>query len=246
MSSFVKFYEEKGVFHLELHRKDKKNALNTEMYTALVEALIHAEQDPTVHIILFKGGNNCFCAGNDIADFLNEDAIAPGSPISNLLHMLVDIKKPMIAAVSGPAIGIGTTLLLHCDLVYATNNTVFSLPFVNLGVCAEAGSSYLLRQQIGHVKASELLMFGDAFDSDTALDCGIINEIVPEEEYWSYAIEKAEALAKKPQQSLLATKSLMKTEQEQLHAVIDAEIAQFSKLLKTEEAKAIFKRFLNK
>ncbi len=246
MTELVQSFVNNGVMHLELNRMDKKNSLNSEMYLAMTESIIAAENDPDVRVILFKGGFGCFCAGNDIQDFLDEEVIAPGSPIATFLHLLVDIKKPMIAAVSGPAIGIGTTLLLHCDLVYATDKTVFSLPFVNLGVCAEAGSSYLLAQQVGHIRASELLMFGDSFDAQIAKGYGLINQVVAESDYWDFAIDKAEQLAAKPNDSLLTTKALMKTERATLHEVIDQEIAEFSRLLKTEEAKTIFNKFLKR
>lgn len=246
MSEFVTTYNENNVLHIELNRLDKKNSLNSEMYLALYEALSDANSDDSIKVILFKGGRGCFCAGNDIADFLSEDAIAPGSPISNFLHLLADMNKPMIATVSGPAIGIGTTLLLHCDLVYATDKAIFSLPFVNLSVCAEAGSSYLLSRQIGHARASELILFGDAFNAETALSYGLINEIMDEENYWELAQEKAEAIARKPSQALMVNKALMKADNKMLHQVIDNEIAEFAKLLKTEDAKAIFKKFLQR
>ncbi|WP_251359425.1 enoyl-CoA hydratase-related protein [Kangiella sp. TOML190] len=246
MSELVQGFVKNRVFHLELHRTDKKNALTGEMYQAMTKLLAKAELDPDVTVILFKGGHHSFCAGNDIADFLDESVLDPDGPIATFLHKLADLKKPMIAAVSGPAIGIGTTLLLHCDLVYATNEAVFSMPFVNLGVCAEAGSSYLLSRQIGQLRAAELLLTGDAFNAQRALEYGIINAVVASEDYWQFATEKAEKLAAKPQAALLASRELMKFDREKIHQVIDQEIAEFSRLLKTAEAKAIFKQFLSR
>ena len=216
------------------------------MYQGLTAALQSAAVNDEVKVLFLKGGHDCFCAGNDIADFLDESVLDADGPIATFLHELADVTKPMVAAVSGPAIGIGTTMLLHCDLVYATNNTTFSLPFVNLGVCAEAGSSYLLSQQIGHVRAGELLLMGDVFGADKANEYGLINQIVDADTYWEFAQARAEALAKKPMQALLVNKRLMKPNQDQVHSVIDQEIAEFSKLLKTAEAKAIFKQFLGK
>ncbi|NVK21092.1 MAG: enoyl-CoA hydratase [Kangiellaceae bacterium] len=246
MSELVKTFVEKGVFHIELHRANKKNSLIAEMYLALREALVEAQTNDKVHVILFKGGKNCFCAGNDIADFLNESVLDTDGPIASFLHELADVQKPIIAAVSGPAIGIGTTLLLHCDLVYATEQSVFSLPFVNLGVCAEAGSSYLLSRQIGHVRAAELLLFGEAFDAQKAKTFGLINDIVDSDSYWEFAQQQAEKLAAKPLQALMVNKQLMKPDNELVHQIIEQEIIEFSRLIKTEDAKTIFKKFLSR
>ncbi len=246
MTDLVKSFTNQGVLHIELHRTHKKNALTAEMYLELTSALRTAAKDEEVKVIFLKGGHNCFCAGNDIADFLDESVLDPDGPIATFLHEIASVTKPLVAAVSGPAIGIGTTMLLHCDLVYATENTTFSLPFVNLGVCAEAGSSYLLSQQIGHIRAAELLLTGDAFSSEKANEYGLINQIVDAETYWEFAQARAEALAKKPSHALQVNRQLMKPNQDKVHQVIDQEIAEFSKLLKTPEAKAIFKKFLDK
>lgn len=234
------------VMHIELHRLDKKNALTVEMYIAIEQAFKEAKASDDVKVILFKGGKNCFCAGNDIADFLDDSAFLSDAPIVTFLHELASIDKPIIAAVSGPAVGIGTTLLLHCDLVYATQKTLFSLPFVNLGVSPEAGSSYLLPKQVGRVRSAELLLLGEPFDAQKAKEFGLINEIVDEEHYWDYAQAVAEKLANKPAQALKAAKKLSLQEQEKVHQVIDVEIAEFVKLLKTDDAKAIFKKFLER
>ena len=246
MSHLVRTFIENNVLHIELNRPDKKNSLVAEMYLALTIALQNAASDSEVKVILFKGGKDCFCAGNDIGDFLDESVLDRDGPIASYLHQLVDVTKPMIAAVSGPAIGIGTTMLLHCDLVYATESSVFSLPFVNLGVCAEAGSSYLLAQQIGHVRAAELLLLGKSFDAHKAKEYGIINDIVDTQTYWEFAQSVAEKLASKPHQALMANKQLMKGDGQLIHQVIDKEIVEFSKLLKTPEAKRIFDQFLKR
>ncbi len=246
MTELVKSFVLNKVQHIELNRADKKNALIAEMYWALKQALVDAKNNPEVHVILFKGGENCFCAGNDISDFLDESVLDADGPIATFLHELADVNKPMIAAVSGPAIGIGTTLLLHCDLVFATNKAVFSLPFVNLGVCAEAGSSFLLARQVGHLRAAELILSGNSFDAVKAKEYGIINAIIDENSYWQFAQEQAEVLAQKPLQALMTNKRLMKVDNKKLHQAIDQEITEFSNLLKAEEAKAIFKKFLSR
>lgn len=244
MSQYVNSYEKKSVLHIELNRVDKKNALTSDMYLALANIFSAANQSDSIKVIFFKGADGCFCAGNDIADFLKPETVSEDGNIIKFLYALAENKKPLVAAVSGPAVGIGTTLLLHCDLVYATDKTLFSLPFINLGLCPEAASSYLLPKQIGRLRASELLLLGDSFDAKKALDYGIINEVVDSNGYWQYAETIAEKLAKKPLPALMATKKLMMESPEHIKSVIKKEIKDFSALLETDEAKAIFQSFL--
>lgn len=196
MSEFVSSHIENKVLHIELSRTDKKNALTSEMYTALTKEFAEAKSNSDIHVVLFKGAKDCFCAGNDIADFLEQPVLESGSPVLTFLKELYSFNKPIVAAVSGPAVGIGTTFLLHCDLVYATEQTYFSLPFVDLGLCPEAGSSYLLPRQIGYVRAAELLLLAEPFNAAKAKELGVINDIIDAENYWQFAQEKAEKLAK--------------------------------------------------
>jgi len=234
------------VLHIEFHRNDKKNALTSEMYTTLSQILSKAKKDERVNVVLFKGGKNCFCAGNDISDFLEQPVLDEGTPVLKFLHELSHFDKPMVAAVSGPAVGIGTTLLLHCDLVYATNQTYFSLPFVDLGLCPEAGSSYLLPRQLGYVRAAELLLLAEPFDAKKAKEWGIINDIVDTENYFDIAQEKAEKLANKPAHALRVSRQLIRSNSGLVNKAIEREARSFSELLGSDEAKAIFKKFLEK
>lgn len=246
MSELVTSQLVNNVLHIDFHREDKKNALTSEMYSALTSILAKAKSNDEVNVVLFKGSEGCFCAGNDIADFLQQTVLDEGSPVLKFLQEVSTFDKPMVAAVSGPAVGIGTTLLLHCDLVYATNKTYFSLPFVDLGLCPEAGSSYLLPRQLGYVQAAELLLLAEPFDAAKAKDLGIINDVVDSESYFEVAQEKAEKLARKPAHALRVSRQLLRSNSGLVSKAIEREARSFSELLGSEEAKSIFKKFLEK
>ena len=246
MSELVTSQLVNNVLHIDFHREDKKNALTSEMYSALTSILAKAKSNNEVNVVLFKGSEGCFCAGNDIADFLQQTVLDEGSPVLKFLQEVSTFDKPMVAAVSGPAVGIGTTLLLHCDLVYATNKTYFSLPFVDLGLCPEAGSSYLLPRQLGYVQAAELLLLAEPFDAAKAKDLGIINDVVDSESYFEVAQEKAEKLARKPAHALRVSRQLLRSNSGLVSKAIEREARSFSELLGSEEAKSIFKKFLEK
>ncbi|AOE50389.1 enoyl-CoA hydratase [Kangiella sediminilitoris] len=234
------------VLHIEFNRQDKKNALTTDMYRALSYELASAKRNEDVRVAFFKGSEGCFSAGNDIADFLEQPVLDEGSPILNFLHELANFDKPIVAAASGPAVGIGTTLLLHCDLVYATEKTYFCLPFVDLGLCPEAGSSYLLPRQLGYVRAAELLLLAEPFDGNRAKELGIINDVASPDEYIQVAQEKAEKLAMKPVHALRVSRQLIRSNSGFVSKAIEREARSFSELLGSDEAKAIFKKFLEK
>lgn len=246
MSELVTSQLVNNVLHIDFHREDKKNALTSEMYTALTSILAKAKSTDEVNVVLFKGSEGCFCAGNDIADFLQQTVLDEGSPVLKFLQEVTNFDKPMVAAVSGPAVGIGTTLLLHCDLVYATDQTYFSLPFVDLGLCPEAGSSYLLPRQLGYVQAAELLLLAEPFDAAKAKELGIINDIVDSGSYIEVAQGKAEKLASKPAHALRVSRQLLRSNSGLVSKAIEREARSFSELLGSEEAKAIFKKFLGK
>jgi len=236
-----------GVAHIVINRPEKKNALTAAMYTGLVEAFQQAEAAQSVRVSLIHGTNECFTAGNDLQDFMNSPPTDDSSPTVRFLKTIHAARKPIVAAVAGPAIGIGTTLLLHCDLVYADPNARFQLPFVNLGLCPEAGSSFLLPQIVGHARAAELLLFGEMFSAATALELGLINGVTPEGQVVASATEKAKLLAQRPAASLLLTKELLKKAHFRLVAeTIDDELAHFGGRLKSPEAAEAFRAFFER
>jgi enoyl-CoA hydratase/carnithine racemase len=233
---------EGGVLTLTFNRPDKKNAITTAMYSALAQALEAAYEDDSVRVAVIQGSVEIFTAGNDLADFRNNPpALDEGGsndvPVVHFLNAIRNFPKPLIAAVAGPAVGIGTTLLLHCDMVYAGDNAAFSLPFVNLGLCPEAGASLLLPQLIGYPRAAEKLMLGEAFYAEEALEMGLVNRVVPPHEVHAYAQAQAAKLVAKPMASLRATKVLMKLAQTQLLPVMQAEFKHFGSLLRGPAAK---------
>lgn len=240
-------HAEDGVLTLTLNRPEKKNALNGAMYAALAAALDDAAADEALRVVLVQGQAQVFCAGNDLGDFLNGPELGHEAPVLRFLHALSTFPKPLVAAVAGPAVGVGTTLLLHCDLVYAGDNAVFSLPFVNLGLCPEAASSLLLPKLWGHARAAEALLFGEPFGAEQALEYGLLNRIVPPAELNAFAGLMARKLAAKPRASLIETKRLLKA----AHAPavqqrLAEEIAVFGRMLKEPAAREAFSAFLQK
>jgi enoyl-CoA hydratase/carnithine racemase len=241
MSNEILAHREGGILSLTFNRLDKKNAITTAMYTRLAEELEQAAEDDAVRVAVIQGDVSCFTAGNDLADFLNNPPnMAPDAepaPVVRFLNILRVFPKPIIAAVAGPAVGIGTTLLLHCDLVYAGDNAAFSLPFVNLGLCPEAGSALLLPALVGYPRAAEKLMLGEAFYAEEAVEMGIVNRVLPPQEVNACAQGQAAKLAAKPMASLRATKAVMKMGQVGLKAIMDEELKLFGALLRGPAAK---------
>lgn len=231
--------QQDGLLILTLHRPDKRNAINTEMYLALTEALRQATQDDAVHVVLLQGQSDCFTAGNDLADFVDKSSLSADDPILQFLHSLADFPKPVIAAVAGPAVGIGTTMLLHCDLVYLEDNARLQLPFVELGLVPEFASSLLLPRAVGHLKAAELLLLAEAIDASEALRLGLANRVVAAGELLGLAREQGLKLAAKPPKALQQSKALLKQELKQaVHFVIDLEARAFSQALQGDEAQS--------
>jgi enoyl-CoA hydratase/carnithine racemase len=242
-------HTEAGVLTLTLNRVDKKNALTSAMYAVLADALSAATNDTAVRVVVLQGDARIFSAGNDIADFLHRPPVPAGEmpAVFRFLHGLVDFPKPLVAAVCGPAVGIGTTLLLHCDLVYAGDNAVFSVPFVNLGLCPEAASSLLIPQMFGHHRAAEALLLGEPFMAEAALEVGLVNRVLPPTEANAYAQTVAKKLAAKPTGAVIATKRLMRQAQAPaLHQRMNEEGEIFAKLLASPEARQAFAAFLQK
>jgi len=244
MNEFITSVFEDGVARIGIVRPQKKNALTQAMYAALADALDAAESDVSINAILLHGTDEVFSAGNDMQDFLTHFALDESAPVVRFLHTLADAAKPVVAAVNGAAIGIGTTMLLHCDLVYCGENARFQLPFVNLGVVPEAGSSYLLTAMLGQRHAAELLLLGDRFDAATALHFGIVNGVLPIGETFAHALRAAVALAAKPAQAVRTTKMLMKSHsREAVRQAMQMEAAHFVERLHSPEAQAIIAAF---
>jgi enoyl-CoA hydratase/carnithine racemase len=236
-----------GVMTITLNRVEKKNSITAAMYATMADALVQAEADPTVRAVVFQGHETIFSAGNDIGDFLNAPPATSESPVFRFLRGISTFPKPVLAAVCGPAVGIGTTMLFHCDLVYAGDNAAFSMPFVNLGLCPEAASSYLAPQLMGYGRAAEALLLGEPFMAEAALEMGLISRIVPPAEVAALAQRQAQKLAAKPLSSLLETKRLMKQTQAPMVAARMAEEGQsFGRMLSEPAAREAFGAFMEK
>lgn len=205
----VHLSEEGGVLTLTLARVEQKNALDLAMYSALAEALERAAETPSVRVALLRADGDAFCAGNDLNDFMGNPPTGEDSPVFRFLMALSGFPKPLVVAVGGAAVGIGTTLLLHSDLVYASPRASFKMPFVPLGLVPEAGSSLLLPRIMGHAQAAELLLLGERFSVEDALRLGILTRVVPHDELEAVARERAGALARLPPQAVRQTKALM-------------------------------------
>ncbi|MEZ6931049.1 enoyl-CoA hydratase-related protein [Aeromonas sp. S16(2024)] len=247
MDPIIVAEQQDGLLTLTLNRSDKRNALNTEMYLALTAALRQATQDDAVHVLLIQGQGDCFTAGNDLADFMGKSSLEADDPILQFLHTLADFPKPVIAAVGGPAVGIGTTLLLHCDLVYLGENARLQLPFVELGLVPEFASSLLLPRAVGHLKAAELLLLAEAIDAGEALRLGLANRVLAVEELLPFARAQGVKLAAKAPKALQKSKALLKQELRQaVHFVIDLEARAFSLALQGEEAQSRIARRLGR
>ncbi len=243
----ILFLHEGGVLTITFNRSGKKNALTSAMYARLATQLAAADADSAVRVVVIQGQEALFTAGNDVTEFLQRPPADTDAPVFQFLRALADFSKPLIAAVCGPAVGIGTTLLLHCDLVYCGDNALFSLPFVNLGLCPEAASSLLLPQRIGVAAAAEKLLFGEAFAADEAEALGLVNRVLPPAEVNAFAQAQARKLAGKPAASLRATKAMLRAPQRPaVHAAIANEAAELERLLRGPAAKEAFSAFLAK
>jgi enoyl-CoA hydratase/carnithine racemase len=242
----IKSKVENRVAWVELARPEKKNALTGEMYKQLAAALAAADADPQVRAILLHGTQDCFTAGNDLHDFLKRPAGAEPLVV-DLFKVLPNLAKPIVAAVGGPAVGIGSTMLLHCDLVYAADNARFQLPFVPLGIVPEFASTYLLPLLAGYQRAAELLLLGQPFTAEKARDVGLVTEVVSAANLFSKAREAAQTLAALPPEALRFTKRLLKKRHGAAIAETLAEETRiFSERLSSPEAKEAMSAFLEK
>ena len=245
--SDILVHTEAGVMTLTFNRLARKNSITAAMYATLADALEQAQADASVRVVLLQGDETIFSAGNDLGDFLNAPPAGQDSSVFRFLRNIANFPKPLIGAVCGPAVGIGTTLLFHCDLVYAGDNAAFSMPFVNLGLCAEGASSLLAPQMFGYHRAAEALLLGEAFYAEAALEVGLVNKVLPPSEANGYAQAVARKLAAKPLSSLVETKRLMKKGQQALVLQTMAEEGDvFGRMLREPAAKEAFSAFLQK
>ena len=248
MTDAILLHRERGLLTLQLNRPDKRNALTRAMYTQLAEALEQADADSAINAVLIQGSSECFTAGNDIGDFLEQPPSDLDSPAFHFMKSLLNCRKPVIAAVAGVAVGIGTTLLLHCDLVYISRDARLRMPFVNLGLCPEFGSSLILPRLLGHAKAAELLLLGEGFTGEQAAAWGIATEALGSgEAALARAREMAERFVILAPGAVQVTKQLMKSvDRDQLRQVIEEEGALFVQRLKSPEAIAALSGFIAK
>jgi len=236
-----------GILTLRINRPDKKNALNLAMYQALADGLREADEVDAVRAVLINGGDACFTSGNDLADFIGAPQTGPESPVMQFLTAISEARKPIVAAVNGLAVGVGVTMLLHCDLVYAGSSSSFQMPFVNLGLCPEAGSTLLLPRIMGHQRAAELLLLGEAFSAEKACAVGIVTAVCPDLEVLATARNKALQLAAQPAAALRLAKSLLKRDYAApLREAIAFEGVQFKERLKSPEAAEALQAFMQR
>ncbi len=232
------------ILRIQLTRPQKKNALSPAMYDALREAIERANDDSDIRVVTITGSGDSFCAGNDLNSFLDD----PGSDsAARFIRAIAGAKAPIVAAVNGVAVGVGLTMLLHCDLVYAAADAKFNFAFIDLGLLPEAGSTYLLPRMLGYGRAAELLMLGEAFDARKAQECGIVNAVVTADELQALTLAKAEQLAAKPPQALRQTKMLLRRgSAKAVQETMELELSMIGERLVSDEARGIMQAFFER
>src|SRR5262245_40234507 len=236
-----------AILRVQLNRPERKNALTGSMYVELAEIFTAADKDDAIRVVLWHGAGDSFSAGNDVEDFLKNPPGPGESPQARLINAFIAFQKPIVAAVQGAAVGGGTTMLTHCDFVYAGEKTRFQLPFVNLGLVPEFGSSFSIPARIGHLRAAELFLLGEPFDARRATELGLVTRVVPDKDLMETAMVTAHKLAAKPAGALRASKRLIK--QASLAALKEAlghEGREFSDRAQSAEAMEAFSAFLEK
>ncbi len=247
MTDEILYQTDAGVATIAFNRLQRKNSITGAMYTTMAQSLEKAQADPAVRVALLRGDVSIFSAGNDIGDFLANPPSTPDAPVFHFMRAISGFTKPLVAGVCGPAVGIGTTMLFHCDLVYAADNASFSMPFVNLGLCPEAGSSMLAPRLLGYQRAAAALLLGEPLSATDALAAGLVNRVMPAAEVDACALAAAGKLASKPQSALTKTKALMKAAEEaQFQAHLEREGATFREMLKEPAAREAFSAFVEK
>src|SRR5262249_47971387 len=236
-----------SILRVELNRPAKKNAIPAGMYTSLAEIFGDAGKDEAVRVVLWHGAGDAFCAGNDVGDFLKNPPGPGNFPQGRLMDALVGFEKPIVAAVQGAAIGSGTTMLTHCDVVYAGESAKFQLPFINLALVPEFGSSFSVPAGVGHLRAAELFLLGEPFTATRAAELGLVTRVVPDQRLFATAMEAAQKLAAKPGRAMRASKRLIKEGFiDQIKAAIRLENEAFSERVRSAEAKEALSAFLEK
>jgi enoyl-CoA hydratase/carnithine racemase len=236
-----------SILRIQLNRPNKRNAMTSAMYLALASIFNKGANDDNTRAVLWHGAGDSFCAGNDIEDFLKNPPGAGESPQGRLMEALVNFDKPVVAAVQGAAIGGGTTMLTHCDFIYAGESAHFQMPFINLAVVPEFGSSCSVPARIGHLRAAELILLGTPFDARRAAELGLVTQVLSDKDVLARATETAGKLAAKPAAALQASKRLMKQPfRGQIKAAMKAENEEFSAQVRSEDAKEAFTAFLEK
>jgi len=245
--SLINTSRDRHVLEIEMNRPEKRNALTIDMYRMLADAFVTAQREDDIRVVLLRGQPQCFTAGNDLKDFLEDPPRDENAPVFGLMKIVAEFPKPLVCAVNGPAIGIGTTLCLHADLVYCGRGSRFQLPFVKLGLVPELASSYLLPRMAGHARAFELLVLGEPFDAATARELGIVNEVFDDEVYLDEARRKAAELSGLPTDAVQQAKTLMKRPflDASLQAIRE-EIRIFSHRLNSPEARRAMAEFFEK
>jgi len=240
MKNLVLVEEHQGVLTITLNRPMKKNAINAAMYKSLCEQLTYANESAHIHCLHIQGDENCFTAGNDFAESGNEEELSAFV----FIEQLATFSKPIVAAVAGPAVGIGTTLLLQCDMIIAANNSKFILPFAHLGICLEAGASLLLPLKVGHNRAFELAVLGAPFTAQQAYQYGIVNQVCPPQEVLEKALKVAQTIARLPADSVQTSRKLMRQSTDKLMLdVINNEKSEVTRLLKSEYCQSMLNKF---
>ena len=236
-----------SILRVQLNRPAKKNAMTSAMYVSLADLLNSAAKDDQVRVVLWHGAGDSFCAGNDVEDFLKNPPGPGDSPQARLISAFIDFEKPIVAAVQGAAVGGGTTMLTHCDFVYAGESAKFHMPFINLALVPEFGSTYSVPARIGYLRAAELIQLGLPFDAKRAVELGLATSVVPDQNLLATATETAQKLAEKPVGALQACKRLMKqSSREQLEQAAKLENEEFSARVRSADTKEAFTAFLEK
>jgi enoyl-CoA hydratase/carnithine racemase len=247
MDAHIKTATLNGVATIEIARAQKKNALTAAMYQAMADAVLDAQLDNAVRALMITGQPGIFTSGNDLEDFMQRPPAGPDSPVVRFMKALTECDKPVVAAVTGGAVGIGTTMLLHCDLVYVADDARLAMPFVGLGLVPEYASSLLLPRLVGHVRAAEKLLLGDPFTGAQAVELGIANAVLPAAEVLNHARRMAERFNNLPPGAVQDAKRLMKRAGKELIAQqMAAEGELFTQRLRSPEAREAFQAFFEK